>query len=89
MPRLSRRFPSLRARPLPAAPPVEIAKAPRPWLSLEAGQCAFPVDGEGWTTRACCNPCGADTYCSDHRAVTRGPASPSFDELERALRPYL
>jgi hypothetical protein len=68
---------------------VEIAQAPRPWLTRGAGECAFPVDGEGSTTRACCNPCGADAYCPDHRAVTRGPRSPSFDELERALRPYL
>jgi hypothetical protein len=89
MPYLPRRLPSLRARPLPAAPPVEIAHAPRPWLTRGAGECAFPVDGERWATRACCNPCGADAYCPGHRAVTRGARSPSFDELERSLRPYL
>ena len=62
------RLPSLPDRPLPPDPPVEIARAPRPWLSRVAGECAFPVDGEGWTTRSCCNPCGGRGYCAAHLA---------------------
>jgi len=89
MSRLTRRFPSLRDRPLPASPPVEIADAPRPWLTRGEGECAFPVGGRGWTALACCNACGPDIYCAPHRAVMRGPTAPSVDELERALAPYL
>jgi hypothetical protein len=89
MPYLSPRFPCLRTRPLPASPPVEIARAPRPWLTRGEGECAFPVDGEEWTTRACCNPCGGHVYCPAHRAAMRGPEAPGFDDLVRALRDWL
>jgi hypothetical protein len=68
---------------------MEIAQAPRPWLTRAQGECAFPVDDEGQSTRACCNPSGADTYCPPHRAAMRGPEAPSFDELVRDLLPYL
>jgi hypothetical protein len=46
------------------------------------------VDGEKSSTRACCNPCGADEYCPPHRAAMRGPEAPSFDELVLALSPF-
>ena len=65
------RLPAFRARPLPPAPPASIARAPRPWLTRAAGECAFPIDGEGWTTRACCNPCGQRDYCAAHLALIR------------------
>jgi hypothetical protein len=68
MPYRAQRRPSLPDRPLPSDPPTEIAAAPRPWLSRAAGECAFPVDGEGWTTRACCNTCPGAAYCAAHLA---------------------
>ncbi len=74
MPYVAKRLPSFHARPLPPAPPVEIAGAPRPWLTRFAGECAFPVDGEGWTTRACCNPCAGAVYCPAHLARMFRPA---------------
>jgi len=67
-------------------PPCPIALAPRPWLERRDGECAFPVDGESWLTRSCCNPCGAATYCQTHAAVMRGRAAPPIEELELSLR---
>lgn len=63
-----------------------IASAPRPWLTRASGECAFPVGGRGWTTRSCCNPCGAATYCPAHAGVMRGPAAPPIADVERDLR---
>ncbi|MEO8811605.1 MAG: GcrA family cell cycle regulator [Caulobacteraceae bacterium] len=78
-----------RTFPLPGAPPLELAANPRPWLERRAGQCAFPVDGESWDTRSCCNPSGAHTYCEAHRAVMRGPATGSAEQLARAVARHL
>jgi hypothetical protein len=59
----------------PARPPA-VARAPRPWLSRDKGECAFPVAGEGLATLACCNPSGARAYCPAHRrAVLRRPTT--------------
>jgi hypothetical protein len=63
-----------------------IAAAPRPWLSRSSGQCAFPVDGDGWTVRSCCNPCPGAVYCEAHRAVMRGGAGATAVQMERSLR---
>jgi hypothetical protein len=65
--------PLFEAWPLPPAPPVAIARTPRLWLARADGECAFPVDGEGWRTRSCCNPCGAEVYCPAHAALMRRP----------------
>jgi len=62
-------FPAFPIWPLPPQPPLELAMAPRPWLSRERGECAFPVAGESWTTVACCNPCGGACYCPVHREL--------------------
>ncbi|MGA2953786.1 MAG: hypothetical protein ABSD80_16280 [Caulobacteraceae bacterium] len=51
--------------------PSEIAARPRPWLTRQPGECAFPVDGRGQETRSCCNPCGLQTYCRAHRRIAR------------------
>jgi hypothetical protein len=63
-----------------------IALAPRPWLSRASGECAFPVDGDGWTVRSCCNWCLGASYCEAHRAVMRGPAGASAAQMEPSLR---
>jgi len=63
-----------------------IAVAPRPWLSRSSGECAFPVDGDGWTVRSCCNRCLGASYCEAHRAVMRGPTGASTAQMERSLR---
>lgn len=70
-----------RRRPIPCSP--------RPWLSRRPGECAFPVDGEGWAVRSCGNPCAqASAYCRGHRRVLKGPRAPSFEELEAELREW-
>jgi GcrA cell cycle regulator len=67
-------------RPLPGT-------TPRDWLSRRAGECAFPVGGEGETTRSCCAPCAPfSAYCPSHRAVVFRPA-PSLPSAERADLP--
>ena len=71
MPYVAPRLPPFPVRPLPPAPPIAIAGAPRPWLTRVAGECAFPVDGEGHATRACCNPCAGSVYCAPHLALIR------------------
>ncbi|MDB5447224.1 MAG: GcrA cell cycle regulator [Phenylobacterium sp.] len=51
--------------------------APRPWLCREAGECAFPVDGDGEAVVACCAPAGfRSAYCPAHHAIVFRPAAP-------------
>lgn len=71
MPYQAPRLPCLPEEPLPPPPPVSIARAPRSWLTRAAGECAFPVDGEGKATRACCNRCPSGLYCAVHLALIR------------------
>jgi hypothetical protein len=66
-----------------------IARAPRPWLTREAGECAWPHDGDGAAVRACCNPCGAAAYCPGHKALMRGPTAPSLAETLRDLARFV
>jgi hypothetical protein len=66
-----------------------IARDPRPWMSREDGECAFPVDGEGLTLRACCNPCDGGAYCPAHAAVMRGPPAQPTADLEREIIAFL
>jgi len=60
-----------------------IARTPRPWLTREAGECAFPVGGEGKWTLACCNPCRSGSYCPPHTAIMRGPKLSCVSIFER------
>jgi hypothetical protein len=69
--------------------PPMIARAPRPWLSRDDGECAFPIDGEGMALRACCNPCGEATYCPPHTAAMRGPRATPTADLEREIVAFL
>ncbi len=62
-----------------------VALRPRPWLTREKGECAFPVGGEGIGLRACCNPCGEAAYCPPHAAAMRGPRAPPIAELEQEI----
>ncbi len=71
------------------APPPPAARAPRPWMTREAGECAFPVDGEGLTLRACCEPCGKAIYCPPHADVMRGPKAPPTAALEQEIMAWL
>ena len=64
-------FTTTSRHPLPPAPPIELAIAPRPWLSRRPGECAFPVDGESWLTRSCCNPAGVHRHCAAHEPLMR------------------
>jgi hypothetical protein len=63
--------------------------APRPWLTREPGECAFPVDGAGVTMRACCNPCAGDDYCPAHAAAMRTPPATSAADFEREVIGFL
>jgi hypothetical protein len=57
--------------PVPLEPSPDLAIAPRPWLSRLPDECAFPVDGEGWLTRSCCNPSVGHRYCGAHERLMR------------------
>lgn len=67
---------------------LAVACAPRPWLTREPGECAFPVDGAGVDMRACCNPCAGD-YCAAHAAAMRKPPSTSAADLELEIIRFL
>ena len=66
-----------------------IAHAPRPWLTRLTGECAYPVGGEGWRTRSCCNPCGPALYCLQHARAMRGPPIPPVADFEREVMRFL
>ena len=71
-----RSAPPLIEHPLPRQTPVLCS--PRPWLSREDWECAYPVAGEGVSTLSCCNTPVRRGYCAAHRAaVIRTPARPS------------
>ena len=63
------RTPASAFRP-PRSPALETRPArhsrPRPWQERRAGQCAYPVSGEGEGLMSCCAPSGAETYCAAH-----------------------
>jgi GcrA cell cycle regulator len=68
----------------PRSPWREAAFAPlpgtiaRPWLSREAGECAFPVGGDGEALLSCCavvKPRSA--YCPAHHAIAFPPQTPA------------
>jgi len=59
-------------RPVAPTPPKAVTdiESPNaaPWTQRQAGQCAYPVDGEGADVRSCCNfTIGA--YCVDHHRL--------------------
>src|SRR5579875_4114545 len=58
---------------------------PRPWLTRKAGECAFPVLGEGEDVLSCCRPATDGPYCAAHRAKMKGPPAPGFDDMLRDL----
>ena len=62
-----------------------VAAAPRPWLTREKGECAFPVAGDGASLMCCCNPTGGAVYCPPHASAMRGPPAPSAENLEREI----
>lgn len=46
---------------------------PRPWLTRDFGECAFPVEGESFNTRSCCLPVAPRrAYCPGHVRIMRG-----------------
>ncbi|HEY2480762.1 MAG TPA: hypothetical protein VGI30_01025 [Caulobacteraceae bacterium] len=55
-------------------------------MTRGVGQCAYPVDGESWGVRSCCNPCPGATYCAAHLRILRGPPAPSVEVIEAQLR---
>lgn len=59
------------ARPPKALPPqpVVVVCRPKPWLERGAGECAFPVSGDGEAVMSCCSPSGDATYCAAHTAA--------------------
>jgi hypothetical protein len=72
----------------PAAP-LSIARAPRPWLTREAGECAFPVDSVGAGLRSCCNHSGSATYCAAHREAMRRPPALGAEAYTEAVLAWL
>jgi GcrA cell cycle regulator len=62
--------------------------APRPWLSREFGECAFPVGGDDEAVLSCCaraRPRSA--YCEAHHLIVFKTASPSAQAAD--LRRWL
>lgn len=58
----------------PRAPPprpgtLPTACRPKPWLERRAGECAFPVAGDGEAVISCCAPSEGSTYCPAHRSA--------------------
>ena len=64
---------------------LDVSCSPRLWLSRRPGECAFPVDGDGWTVRSCCNPC-IGAYCAAHRQALTAAGGMTTDKLEAHLR---
>lgn len=74
------RTPSVKVK----TPPADIATAPRHWESRRFGECAFPVNDDVTAIQSCCNPCGAATYCTDHRAIMSGGMPKSWENFTKA-----
>jgi hypothetical protein len=54
----------------------------KPWLERAAGECAWPVSGDGWKVRSCCAPITrrGSSYCDAHWVVAHeGAEGPSGD----------
>lgn len=66
-----------------------VALAPRPWLTRDPDECAFPVEGDGAGVMSCCNPCGPAEYCSAHASAMRGPPAPPVAQLELEILRWL
>lgn len=64
-------------------PPAEIAAAPRHWESRRFGECAFPINDDVTAIQSCCNPCGAETYCPDHKAIMGGSMPRSWERFDQ------
>ena len=63
---------------------------PRPWLTRDDGECAFPMEGERADIRSCCKPCqDRSPYCPEHRRRMKGPRAKSVDELLREYARFL
>jgi GcrA cell cycle regulator len=66
----------------PRAQPKASAKSDtsfsRPWLERKAGQCAFPLSGDGADTWSCCAPTGdvSIPYCIGCSAIVFSPQQP-------------
>jgi GcrA cell cycle regulator len=57
---------------------------PRPWLSREAGECAFPVGGDGVEIVSCCAPARPrSAYCEAHHRVVFKAVSQSARAAEQ------
>ena len=72
-------WPKVAERPLPQQTPVLCS--PRPWLSREDNECAYPVAGEGAMVLSCCNRATRSGYCQAHRnAIVGRPPGLSMEE---------
>jgi GcrA cell cycle regulator len=57
---------------------------PRPWLSRDAGECAFPVGGDGVDVVSCCAPTRPrSAYCEAHHRLVFKATSPSARAAEQ------
>jgi GcrA cell cycle regulator len=57
---------------------------PRHWLSREAGECAFPVGGDGAELLSCCAPARSrSAYCGAHHRVVFKSVAPSARAAEQ------
>lgn len=61
----------------------------RPWLERAAGECAWPLAGEGAELISCARPAARGGYCAAHRRAMFRPADPDeareFERLAKRL----
>ena len=58
------------------APQEAAGSTPRPWLTRNMGECAFPVSGDGADTYSCCAPIYTAfkfPYCQEHLKLMTVP----------------
>jgi len=61
-----------------------LGTTPRPWLSREFGECAFPVAGDGDALISCCAAVKLrSVYCQAHHGVVFKPVSPAIQAVEQ------
>ncbi len=77
------RRPSSPPKPLPEPPAIVDATHAKPWGERKAGECAFPISGDGEATLSCCTPTTA-RYCKAHAEIMYAPPKAPRTEAQAA-----
>jgi GcrA cell cycle regulator len=72
--------------PVPIPPLREVVTATaRPWITRGAGECSWPVWGEGADTWSCCAPAHKAGWCRGHFAIGTVPAKRTATDMARHI----